>query len=393
MDRDPAAAGRRQGDDVVAAPVHGGDAGVRQAERIGPASQGDRVGQLVADQRLDPADQAGQQHLLPRDAGWHRTVPVVHDLEHHQVLQNVHASLAWAAGRGDQRLGGPVEVDRLQPPGVGHALAHVGRLHLRAGADHRRRDPQPALELLLGQRGRHRWVGGQGLGLEGVQGGHHLGQRGGHGQPRGGAGLPGQQHGVHLVGDVARAGGADPGQPGRRPQTPAGQAPQAGPDPDGELVDVLHEQPAYPGGPGGGEHLVPPQVRPVGGGRGQVRLQVRPSKPEVGDDPVEVVHHRRLGQRRQLPQRHVAGGRVRPEHLPVVGRGGHGVGDQGPQSLALELEQPVARPAVPGQLVTGQGPEPVRRAGRGRGRGGRGHGSLPSPGAPVPGRALIRPIT
>ena len=301
VDRDPAAAGRRQGDDVVAAPVHGGDAGVRQAERIGPASQGDRVGQLVADQRLDPADQAGQQHLLPRDAGWHRTVPVVHDLEHHQVLQNVHASLAWAAGRGDQRLGGPVEVDRLQPPGVGHALAHVGRLHLRAGADHRRRDPQPALELLLGQRGRHRWVGGQGLGLEGVQGSHHLGQRSGHGQPRGGAGLPGQQHGVHLVGDVARAGGADPGQPGRRPQTPAGQAPQAGPDPDGELVDVLHEQPAYPGGPGGGEHLVPPQVRPVGGGRGQVRLQVRPAKPAVGDDPVEVVHHRRLGQRRQLP--------------------------------------------------------------------------------------------
>jgi hypothetical protein len=39
VDRDPAAAGRRQADDVVAAPVDRGDAGVRQPERVGPAGQ------------------------------------------------------------------------------------------------------------------------------------------------------------------------------------------------------------------------------------------------------------------------------------------------------------------------------------------------------------------
>ena len=37
------------------------------------------------------------------------------------------------------------------------------------------------------------------------------------------------------------------------------------------------------------------------------------------------------------------------------------MGDQRPQPLALELEQPVARPAVPGELGTGQGLQPVRR--------------------------------
>jgi hypothetical protein len=42
VDRDPAAGGRRQGDDVVAAAVDGGDAGVRQPQRVGPAGQGDR---------------------------------------------------------------------------------------------------------------------------------------------------------------------------------------------------------------------------------------------------------------------------------------------------------------------------------------------------------------
>jgi hypothetical protein len=241
-----------------------------------------------------------------------------------------------AAGRDDQRLGGPVEVQRLQPEGLADAPAHVGGQHLGAGGDQPRRDPQPVLELLLGQGGRHRRVGDQRLGPEVVEGDHHLGQRGGDGQPRDGAGLPGQQHRIDLVGDVQRAGGADPGQPGPRGQPPAGQAAQAGADPDRELVGVLNEQPAHPGGPGGGEQPVPPQVGPAGIGPGHVPFELCPAQPGVGDDPVEVVHERRLGQGRQLLEGHVPGGRVRAEQVPVVGRGRDGVGDQGPQPLGLD---------------------------------------------------------
>jgi hypothetical protein len=48
------------------------------------------------------------------------------------------------------------------------------------------------------------------------------------------------------------------------------------------------------------------------------------------------------------------------------------MGDQGPQPLGLEFEQPVARPPVPGDLLAGQGPQPVRL---GRGAGGVGVGA------------------
>jgi hypothetical protein len=146
------------------------------------------------------------------------------------------------------------------------------------------------------------------------------------------------------VGAIRSGGGwrADPGQPGPRPQPPAGQAAQAGAEPDRELLDVVHEQAALPAGAGGGEQPVAPEIRPVGGRPGQVRLQLGPAQPGVGDDAVEVVHQRRLGQRRQLRERYLAAGGVGAEQVPVVGRGGHGVGDQGPQPLALEGEQPVA---------------------------------------------------
>jgi hypothetical protein len=89
---------------------------------------------------------------------------LVDHLDHDQVLQDVHAGLALAAGREDQGLGGPVEVQRLQPEGLDDAPAHVGGQHLGAGGDQPGGDPQPALELLLGQGGRHRRVGDQRLG-------------------------------------------------------------------------------------------------------------------------------------------------------------------------------------------------------------------------------------
>ena len=48
------------------------------------------------------------------------------------------------------------------------------------------------------------------------------------------------------------------------------------------------------------------------------------------------------------------------------------MGDQSPQPLALAVEQPVPRPPVPGDLLPGQGPEPV---GLGRWVGGEGVGA------------------
>jgi hypothetical protein len=268
------------------------------------------------------------------DARRHRPVVLVHDLDHDQVLEDVHAGLALAGGRDDGRLGGAVEVQRLQPPGLGHAPAHVGGLHLRGGGDQGGRDPQPALELLLGQGGGHGRVGGQGLGREGVEGVHHLGQGGGHGQPGGGAGLAGQQHGVQLVGDVQRAGRADPGQPGPRPQAPAGQAPQAGAEPDRELVQVVHEQAAQAGGPGGGEQRAGPGTR---------------------------ARRRRRG--RSAPAA------ARP------GRRAAGRATTGPWPAA---RRPAPAAAPPGS-----------KGWRSRWCG---HGCLPSAGPSFPGRALIRPV-
>ncbi|MFL6101847.1 MAG: hypothetical protein ACJ74K_00680 [Actinomycetes bacterium] len=60
---------------------------------------------------------------------------LVDHLDHDQVLQDVHAGRVLAAGREDQGLGGPVEVQRLQPEGLDDAPAHVGGQHLGAGGD------------------------------------------------------------------------------------------------------------------------------------------------------------------------------------------------------------------------------------------------------------------
>jgi hypothetical protein len=103
--RDPAAAGRRERDEVVAAPVDRADAGVRQPQRVGAGGQGDR-----------------------------------------QVLQDVHADLARAPGGEDERLGGPVEVERLQPHAPAERVDAADDLPCRHG------EPDvPACRPLLGQ--------------------------------------------------------------------------------------------------------------------------------------------------------------------------------------------------------------------------------------------------
>jgi hypothetical protein len=76
--------------------------------------------------------------------------------------------------------------------------------------------------------------------------------------------------------------GADPGQPGRRPEAPAGHAAQAGAAPDRELVGVVHEQPAHPGGAGGREQQVPAEERPPRAGAGQMPVQVGPAQAGSG---------------------------------------------------------------------------------------------------------------
>jgi hypothetical protein len=76
------------------------------------------VAQLVADQRLRPAEQHGDEDLFARDTWRHGLVIAVHHLGDDQVLEQVQASVDPAFGGDAGCFGGGVDIKGLLAPGL-----------------------------------------------------------------------------------------------------------------------------------------------------------------------------------------------------------------------------------------------------------------------------------
>ena len=91
--------------------------GIRTAaETVHPVGRGDAVTHLVADQRLGPAEQHGDEDLFAGDPRGHGLVISVHHLGDDQVLEQMQARMELAFGGDTCCLGGGVDVKGLLPP-------------------------------------------------------------------------------------------------------------------------------------------------------------------------------------------------------------------------------------------------------------------------------------
>ena len=76
-----------------------------------------------------------------------------------------------------------------------------------------------------------------------------------------------------------------------------------------------------------------------------VPLELGEPQAGIGDDAIELLDERSLGECRQLLER-APGLDMAPQDLAVVRRRGDGVGEQLVQAIPLIRQQPLARPAI-----------------------------------------------
>ena len=204
-----------------------------------------------------------------------------------------------------QPVGRPVDLVWLDVPRRAHPLAHLGRAELARRRDHRRRDPQPARELLVGEHRADRRVGVEEVRLEGVEPADELGERrrrrerdppvqaevDRRGQPPG-----------HVRG-CRRGDRRDP-PPSRQPRRHAHPVEHPHEVRD-ELVPLRareHEDAARAGAAAGRHDAVLAAEQLVAGQRREVALDVGPPQTPVGDPVVPALHERVLLRDRQRRQ-------------------------------------------------------------------------------------------
>ena len=184
VDGDLAARRRRQSDDVVAAPVDALETGERPAGGVRPIGDGDRVRELVANERLGPVPEVRQQHVVARRPGWHGLVSLVDGLEDDHVLPHVATDVRGAFAGHHAALRRDVDVDDLEAPGLARPSSDLVAQHLGSRRGDRRRDGEPTVELLLGQQAQDRRVGDDSLRAVGLEPVHDLVDRLCHGEGR-----------------------------------------------------------------------------------------------------------------------------------------------------------------------------------------------------------------
>jgi hypothetical protein len=108
-----------EGQGLLDAPLDSLDEGKGPATRAAqPVGRDDGVAELIADQRLSPAEQDADQQLLTRDARGHGSMVAVHHLGDDQVLEQMQAGMELAFGRDAGRLGGRVDIEGSPAPGL-----------------------------------------------------------------------------------------------------------------------------------------------------------------------------------------------------------------------------------------------------------------------------------
>ncbi len=135
------------------------------------------------------------------------------------------------------------------------------------------------------------------------------------------------------------------------------EAAQTDGHPGRELLVRVREDTTEAGGPGRREQSVGTEVRLAGRRPEEVAFGSCEAQAGVGDDPVPLLHQRRLRQRRHGRERQGFRAPGRAEHLAVVRRPGGRVAEECSHGGPLMLEQGIARPAIACQELTGRGPE------------------------------------
>lgn len=238
----------------VVVPAGHPDGGQRVAAFAGAGLGDDGVAEVVADQRLDPVGEVGQQHRVRRLPGGRWTVVRLDRLEDDPVAVDVQPAAGTVQGdRGE--LGGGVDVVHRAAQRRGQALPVPDGF--AAGLHDHRTDVQPALVLFLGQQFEGAGVAHHKGRVEGVERLHQPVQRLLHGEQAVGAAAAPAAAPFGLepddAGEVpARAhhdGGAD--SPPQHREQPAGI--EHGPDDPYALGPVaadrglvMHEQSGWP---------------------------------------------------------------------------------------------------------------------------------------------------
>ncbi len=206
-------------------------------------------------------------------------------------------------------------------------------------------DREPSLQLLVREQGGDARVRDDRFRLVRLERGHELGQGRGDRQQRS-AGAPLLQAREDLSREVEGARRSDRRDAGAGSGADTDEHAQCGADPDVELPARVRDESVLPGRAGGrtDAELVRVELGRILSGR--VRLDLRSAQTRVGHDPVELGHEGRLGEHRQVGEPDVTVGDALAEHVPVVGRAGHGVPQELAEPLALEAAQLIGRPGI-----------------------------------------------
>jgi len=312
---------------------------------------GERVPQLVPDQRLQVVVEVGDQHLGRRDSGRHRAVIVVDEFDDAAVRGHGDDRIVGRAGT-DQTLRGGVRVGDRRAERVPDRGPELRQQRLRGGVHHPRRDREAAGVLLDGQPGEHARVAEEALRLQPVQLADEIGERQGDGNLR-----EPDRAACQDRRDEHRAvhrrwrphhGEGDRGHP-RRVDT-QGREPDAE-DQAGELRRtgrIVSEDPTVTGASAGRHAQVAAGQRPRFGFRcREAALGRLAVQPRVTAHVVEVGHQ--LGFRHYREVRQVIqlkSGRFYSGQSPTVESGlAGGYGEQRAQPVSLPVTQLVSTPA------------------------------------------------
>lgn len=332
---------------VVAAAVHGADAPQRPTAGAGLGVDGDDLGDLVADQRLERVEEVRQQHARTGLAVRHRPVVLVDVLDDGELLEEVEAVVLRALRR-PESLGLRVEVERAHAERLVDAASHAGGQQLAAARDDAEGDPQAAGALLVGEQRRVGGVGVQHIGLVVVEGRDDPRERQRYGERRE-ADEPERRAGHRDLG--ARVLGIASGD---HPDAEAPVAPHRHARERGDPQELGHvgaptgrvvgEDAGPAARPAGAHDAVAAAVR-LGGGRArEVRPERVAAQTRVADDVVEALHQRGLverGQRADLDGRPGCG-----QSVAVVGRARPSMGHECAQSPLLQPLDCRARDAL-----------------------------------------------
>lgn len=260
------------------------------------------IAQCVSDERLSEAVEHREQYLCTERARRYGSAPLVGDFDECPIFEEVQRSRA-ALRRDRRELGGAIGVAHVHSEGAHGVRPHPWTQDLGARADVPRRDPQPAGQLLPGQRREDGGIHREHIRSPRVQASDEISDR-----PRCVA-LPGRrerraQIASDATGEVPRFRGCDHRRawPGPRCRSP-GPRERAGDgrqrrDPFARIED---EHATPPGRSRAAEHDVS-VAEAFGGRRGEMTQDIGEPHVRIGDHLIELRHERSLvdhGQRRE----------------------------------------------------------------------------------------------